>query len=438
MDATKRINDLNELRGAKLKEAEALREKREKDNRQFTPEERTQLKGLHTELENISDDLTLEARQLAELQKQGPRSTQSAGEKRDIDSFDLGKVLRHMKAAQSGRASVLDGVESELVTEGEREARQAGIDVTGIVLPRMLVRKQGTERRDMTAGTNNQGGYTVATEPVGLADAFYNGTVLRAGGAMVLEDLRGNIDLPRFIAGTAPTKKAENAAADETSPTLGVLSLSPKRLPAFIDLSDQLLRQSNVAIEAIVRSNLASQMLAIQEVAFFHGGGTSEANGIAGTSGIGSVAGGTNGLAPTWAHIINLESAVANVNAAIGTLNYITNTKVRGKLKQTPKVASTDSRMLWENGELNGYAPLISNAVSSALTKGTSSEVASAIFYGNVSDYVIGYWGGIQLELIRDSANAKVGQHTLVANAYYDGGVLRPASFAAMLDALTA
>jgi hypothetical protein len=37
--------------------------------------------------------------------------------------------------------------------------------------------------------------------------------------------------------------------------------------------------------------------------------------------------------------------------------------------------------------------------------------------------------------MIRDSANAKVGQYTLVAAAYYDGGVVRPKSFSAMKDA---
>jgi hypothetical protein len=45
--------------------------------------------------------------------------------------------------------------------------------------------------------------------------------------------------------------------------------------------------------------------------------------------------GDTNGAAPDWADIIDLETAVAIDNADIGALAYITNTKVRGKLKKT-------------------------------------------------------------------------------------------------------
>ncbi len=37
-----------------------------------------------------------------------------------------------------------------------------------------------------------------------------------------------------------------------------------------------------------------------------------------------------------------------------------------------------------------------------------------------------------------DSTDAKAGKRTLVANTYYDAGVLRAESFAAMLDALAA
>jgi HK97 family phage major capsid protein len=364
----------------------------------------------------------------------------SQGEERNIAQFDTGKLLRHLHRSAKGAAvQPIDGIEAEMIQEGEREGRAAGIQTGGIMLPRILVRRgaQGVERRDMTT-TAAEGGHTIATEKRGLLDDFFNASVMRQAGATVLEGLSGNIDLPRLAAGTAPAGKAENAAADEVSPTTAMLSLSPKRLPAYIDLSERLLNQSSIALEAILRTHLTNQMLAIQEAAFFHGGGTNQANGIAGTNGIGSVAGGTDGAAPTLAHIIGLETAVDTSNALLGNLRYISNGQIRGKLKGTPKVASTDSRMLLDSdGLLNGYQPLFTNAVSRTLTKGGSS-VASAIFFGNFSDYYIGYWGGVSLEMVRDKNNAISGLYTLVASAYYDGGVVRPKSFAAMLDALGA
>lgn len=440
MDTVKRLKELEEKRGAKLKEAAALVNKARDEKRELSADELGKVNAFHGEAEGIASTILAESRQLALESQKGPKLSEQ--EKRDAGRFDYAKLLNHLhRAVRGNNVLALDGVEAEMVQEGEKEAREAGISATGICLPRLLVR--GAERRDVTATgqtsvAGDQFGMTVPTAKSGLLDDFFNASVMRAAGATVLEGLSGNLDLPRIVSGTAPVKKTENEAAGEYTPTSAMLSLSPNRLPAFIDISEQLLKQSSVAVEAILRNHITNQMLAVQEAAFFHGGGTSEANGIAGTSGIGSVAGGTDGAAPTLAHLIALETAVDTNNALLGNLHYITNGQIRGKLKGTAINATYGDRMiLGDNGLLNGYSPLFTNAVSRTLTKG-SSNVASAIFFGNFSDYVIGYWGGISLELIRDSATAKVGQYCLVASAYYDGGVVRPKSFAAMLDALGA
>lgn len=426
------LKTLNEQRGAKLKEAQSITEKAGAEKRGFSDDERNKLRGLNDEIEKLNEDITEETRSIANLSHQAPNLTKQ--ERQDVARFDIRKLLNHMN--RGGQGAPIDGIEAEMIQEGEREARTAGLTVTGIALPEMLTVR---EARDLsvTGGTTQQyGGELVATTKQGLLGDFYNASVLASNGALVLRGLQGNVDLPRYTKASNPTAKAENGAADELSPTFAALSLTPKRLPAFVDISDQLLMQSSAVLEAFLRAEITNQLLDVQEVAFFHGNGTNQPTGIAATSGIGSVVGGTNGADPDWADIIDLESAVANVNAATGRLHYITNTKVRGKLKKTVRVASTDSRFIWD-GDLNGYTPLVSNAVSSTLTKGSASGVCSAIFFGNVADFVIGYWGGIMLEMVRDTTGAKAGQRTLVANTYYDAGVLRPKSFAAMLDALT-
>jgi HK97 family phage major capsid protein/HK97 family phage prohead protease len=360
----------------------------------------------------------------------------SRSETRDISRFDLGTALRSLI---SGHA--LSGIERELVDEGFAEAQRCGLGRSaGIMLPSFLVQRDMTAT-GQTSVAGDQGGMTVPTNKAGLLDDFFNASIMRQLGATVLTGLTGNLDIPRLVAGTAAAGKAENGAADEVNPTTAQLALKPKRLPAFIDLSDQLLVQSSSAIESMIRSHLTAQMLATQEAAFFHGGGTNEANGIAGTAGIGSVVGGTNGLAPNYGHLVGLEEKVDAQNAMMGALAYATNGQIRQKLKLTPKQSSgVEGNFILSDlspNTINGYRAAFTNAISRTLTKGTSS-VASAIFFGNFADYVIGYWGGLNLELIRDSANAKLGLHTLVANTYYDGGVRRPKSFAAMLDALGA
>lgn len=437
-----KIKSLNEQLGAKSKEIRAYLDKAAAEKRSIPADDGT-LKQMEADYDSLRTQFDAEIRQAARESEKPvtlDKDTRSA-----VESFDFNKVLNYMHRAARGATTglnPLDGAEAEVIQEGEREARAAQINGGGIFLPRVFVRRAGY-KRDMTAtGTTSttldQGGMVIATAKQGLLDDFFNGSVIRQAGATVLENLVGKVDLPRLVAGTAPAKKTENAAADEVTPTTAMLSLQAKRLPAYIDVSESLLMQSSVAIESILRTHLTNQMLAVQEAAFFHGGGTSEAYGIAGTSGIGSVVGGTDGAAPTLSHIIALETAVDSSNALLGNLHYVSNGQIRGKLKGTAKVSSTDSRMVLDSdGLLNGYVPFFTNAVSRTLTKG-SSNVASAIFFGNFADYYVGYWGGISLEMVRDKTNAISGLYTLVASGYYDGGVVRPKSFAAMLDALGA
>lgn len=410
-----------------------------------TAEGRSKIEALTKERQDNDAILVSEQRRMELLGQQAPKL--SGSEERDLASFDFGKVVRNLhQRATGGFTEQLAGIEAEMATEGAREAREHGIPVSGLVLPRFLVRRnphlRSMERRDMTAGTAGEGGNTIQTDKVGLLDDFFNALVLRSAGARVFEGVIGNLDLPRILAGTPGAAKAENAEADETSPTTAMLSLSPNRLPAYVEVSERLLAQSSANIQLAVQSVLFSQALATAERAFFHGSGTNEAEGICTTSGVDvtSVVGGTNGAAPTLANIVGLETAVDTTNALIGNLHYFSNGKVRGKLKTTPKVASTDSRMLLEDSStalLNGYSPMFTNAIRSDLTKGSSS-VASAIVFGNAQDYAMAFWGGLALEVIRDSANAKAGKYHLQATLWYDGGVTRPKSWAAMLDALTA
>lgn len=439
------LKTLNEQRGAKLKKAQSITEKAGAEARGLSDEERNELRGLNDEIAKIDEDLTEEVRNIGNLSKRTPELSQT--EERDIARFDISKLLRHMDRVHRGQPSTLDGIEAEMLQEGEKEARGARVETRGMVLPEIIVRRQGIDGREnrdlsVTGGTTTQyGGELVATEKVGLLDDFYNSSVMIQGGAMVLNGLTGNVDLPRYNAATDPAKKAENAAADELSPTFTSLSLSPKRLPAVIDISDQLIAQSSAPLMAFLRSALRSQLGAVQEKAFWHGGGTNEPTGVAGTSGIGDVEGGTNGSAADWADMIDLETAVAVDDALIGNLHYVTNSAVRGKLKQTVRVSSTDSMFIWDDragNMINGYSPLVTNAVSSSLTKGSASGVCSAIFFGNLADFVVGYWGGLDLEIVTDKTLRAAGQRALVANVYYDAGVLRAESFAAKLDTLTA
>lgn len=440
---SQRLRTIQEQRGAKVKELDSIFAKARTENRTLTPEESTKYDGIEADVRALDTDMQREVRHVATMSNLAPEL--SRDEARTVDRFDLGVALRALVGGQK-----LEGAEGEMIAEGQKEAREAGIGAkSGLMLPRILVRRGGFEARagsslsatGTTSTTLDQGGMTIATQKAGLLDDFYNASILRQNGATVLDGLIGNLDVPRILQATNPAKKTENANADAANQTTSMLSLKPKRLPAYVDIGEQLLMQSSSVIEQVVRRNLTAQLAAIQEVAFFHGGGTSEANGIAGTSGIGSVVGGTNGLAPTWTQIVGLESKVDTANALLGEPRYFINGATKAQLKTTLKNSNTgtDSNYIISDMSpniMNGYGWKYTNAISRLLTKGSSST-CSALFFGNPADYWIAYWGGLNIELLRDSTNAIAGQYRLAVAAYYDGGVVRAQSWSAMLDALT-
>jgi HK97 family phage major capsid protein len=175
----------------------------------------------------------------------------------------------------------------------------------------------------------------------------------------------------------------------------------------------------------------------IDRVGLAGSGSGAEPTGVINTAGIGAVAGGTNGLAPTYAHMVSLEEAVAIANADIGNMAYVTNAKMRAQLKLTQVFASTNGTPVWMDNEVNGYGAVATNSMPSNLTKGTSSGVCSAIAFGNWSDLMIGMWGGLDL-ILDPYALATAGGRRIVALQDVDVKVRRAASFAAMLDALRA
>lgn len=297
------------------------------------------------------------------------------------------------------------------------------------------------QRRDLEVSTANSstGGKLVATDLVSFIDALRNKMVVTSLGAQMLSGLVGSIAIPRQTAGATAYWVAESGAPTESQQTIDQVTMNPKTVGAFTDISRKLMLQSSIDVEAFVRNDLATVLaLAIDLAAINGSGSNNQPTGILATSGIGSVAGGTNGAAPTLANMIDLETAVSVANADVGSLAYLTNAKVRGKLKQTFKNATYGDVPVWGDGNMvNGYNAAVSNQVPSNLTKGTASGVCSAVLFGNFADLIIGQWGALDL-MVDPYTNSTSGTVRVVALQDVDVAVRHAESFAAMKDALTA
>lgn len=348
---------------------------------------------------------------------------------REVKRFSFVRAINALSNPTDTRAQKAAAFEFEASSAAakimQRESR-------GIFVPADVL------KRDLNVTTTTAGGHTVQTDLLSgsFIDLLRNATqVLRR--ALQLLDLNGNVAIPRQTGGATAYWVAESGAPTESQQAFDQVTLSPKTVGAFTDFSRKLMLQSSLDVEGFVRRDLAAVLGLELDRACINGSGSSnQPFGILNTTGIGDVAGGTNGAAPTWAHIVNLESALANANADVGSLYYITNTKVRGKLKQTEKAASTTGNFVWEEKLLNEYQRLVTNQVPSNLTKGTASGVCSAIIFANLADLIVGMWGGLDL-MVDPYTGSTSGTVRVVALQDVDIAVRHPESFAAMKDALT-
>lgn len=300
------------------------------------------------------------------------------------------------------------------------------------------------QQRDLTAGTGNAGGYTKQTTVLGgsFIDILRNRMMVARMGATTLTGLVGDIAIPSQAGGATAYWVAENAAPTESQQTFGQVAMAPKTVGAFTDISRKLLNQSSIDVEALVTRDLSTVVALAIDLAALHGTGASnQPTGIAATSGIGSVAGGTNGLAPALANLVSLWTEVAQDNADLGSLGFLTNNKVIGKLMTTTRGTNLDM-IVRDFPDAEGFTNIsgarcgVSNQVASNLTKGTSSGVCSAIFYGNWSDLLIGQWGGVDV-LVDPYTGGSAGTVRVRVLQDVDVAVRHAESFAAMLDALT-
>lgn len=296
------------------------------------------------------------------------------------------------------------------------------------------------QKRDLLAGTTTAGGHTVATDLLSgsFIELLRNAMVISSMGTRMMSGLVGNIAIPKLAGAATSYWVAENTAPTESQQTFAQVPMSPKTVGAFTDISRRLLLQSSIDVEQLVNQDLATVLgLAIQQAAINGSGASNQPSGIL-TQVTSTVVGGTNGLAPTWAHMVQLETDVAVANADVGTLAYLTNAKVRGKLKGTSKVSGQNG-FIWESGDtpINGYRAAVTNAIPSNLTKGTSTGVCSAIIFGNFAELLIGLWGTLDL-MVDPYTGSTAGTVRVVALQDVDVAIRHVESFATMVDALTA
>lgn len=376
------------------------------------------------------------------LEKVGKRQVPNHGEigltQAEKKDFRIARLIHAIVNPTDKRAQAAAAFEFECSTAAlQVESRQLRNGAQAVIPYDVLA----YSKRDLLSGTTTLGGYTVGTDMLGASfvDLLKNKTHVIAAGATMLSGLQGHVAIPTLSTSATAYWVAENTAPTEGAMNFGQITLSPKMLGAYVDVSRRLILQSSIDVENFIRGELASQIAVEIDRVVLNGAGTgSEPSGILTSTSVGTSTAGTNGLAPVWQNIVDLETLVANANGDAGALAYFTNPKVRGKCKTIVKSTSAVAGFLWDAGSnpLNGYPAYVSNNIPSTFTKGTSTAICSALLFGNFNDVILGQWGGGVDLMVDPYTGGNAGTVRVIALTDVDVAIRRAGSFAYIKDLL--
>ena len=296
--------------------------------------------------------------------------------------------------------SAMNDVDAAVIAEGNKEARKAGINFQGqIQLP--------SQRAAVTVTA--EGEDVVATDLFDILKPLRAKNVLSQAGAKFMSGLVGNVQFP-VMSKSNFTWEGETAAAKDGAGTFSHVTLSPKRLTAFVDISKQMIAQDSVDVESAIREDLVNAINSKLEetVLGATAGSATQPAGIFFT------------IKPTavadFAALVTKESDVEDANV-IGECKYILSNKAKAALRSMSK-GTKSTQLVYENGAVDGTVAL-----------NTSNVAGKNYVYGDFSNLAIGSWGGVDLT-VDPYTKAADGMIRIVVNMYVDAEVLRASAFA--------
>lgn len=312
-------------------------------------------------------------------------------------------LMRIIRSQMRNGGGSMTEADQEYCRRGAEMMSRANLDFGGgIVLP-VEGRAEGDTPTTpaaptaITAGAASYGAEAVATDTLNILGPLYDNLVLAQAGCTMMSGLVGNIKLPSY-SGSSATWAAENDDATDGKGSFSEITFSPKRLTAYIDISNQFLIQDSVNAEALLRSDLAMALRQKLESTIL-----GDAAGSA-TQPAGLFNGVTAQVTPTYKEMIDLEREVEELNVT-GELRYIMSPAIKAALRAASRDTGS-GRFIMEGNDVNGIPALVTNN-------------AKGIILGNFADFVICQWGGVEL-IVDTLTMATKAMTRIVINSYWD------------------
>lgn len=341
---------------------------------------------------------------------------QSIGmEKKEIKRYSLLRAIHALANPTDVRAQKAAAFEFEC---SRAAADQYGTTAQGLMIPVDVLRNWDMAKRTLNS-SDEAALFTDDFRGGDFIDVLRNQSSVMRAGARMLTGLSGDVKIPKKLtAASAAWISTEGGDTSASEMTVGSVSMVPRTLGAYTDVTRQLLIQSSLDVEALMRDDLATAIaLAIDKAALEGDGQSGAPTGILSTVGVNLVTAFAAAI-PTFPEVVTLETALGEDNALMGNLAYILPASMWGGLKTKEKASGTAQFVVEPGGTINGYRAFVSNQAT-----------AGNLYFGNFSDLLVGFFGGLDLT-VDPYTNSKSGTVRIVALQSCDVAVRHAVSFA--------
>lgn len=270
-------------------------------------------------------------------------------------------------------------------------------------------------RNTMSTTTPSEGGYTVPTTvSASFVQALKEYGGMRESSDVINTATGEQINYPTTD-GTAEVGEiiAENTTATSLDMSFGVVSLNVYKYSSkIVAVPYELLQDSVIDVEALVRSRLVERLGRITNTHFTTGTGTAQPRGIVTGAALGKT--GTTGQTTTviYADLVDLEHAVDPAYRRAPGVGFMMNDS---SVKVIRKITDSQGRPIfvpgYEQGTPGGApATLLGRPIYINQDVAAMAANAKSILFGNFKNYKVRDVMAISLFRFTDSAYTKLGQ----------------------------
>lgn len=243
-----------------------------------------------------------------------------------------------------------------------------------------------------------------------ILEPLYANSILSELGIQTRTNCVNDVHVPKMSKGTVGFL-GEIDAASATGFEFNYITLRPKRIAAYFDISEQALIQDAIGAFAACQANLIKKLNEYITQEVFSATAASDLR----------PAGIFNGVSPVtvtdFADLCDLEAGVEEANV-YGDMKYALSPRAKSYFRQLIK-GTNATGMVYEFGEMDGITAKVSSAVPQY-----------KFVYGNWDNLLFCSWND-GIVKISDSATGLItGEVRVYLAAYIDWAILRPEAFA--------